>query len=182
MYYQLDWKEIPSDPDLANTDTCPDVDVAWTMGVFHDEDVEEPIVCPLNKKRGRKMRDLFLTDIPLFSTKLVSALENAGVDNLQKFKAEIIGFDNEIYHNYFAVNIVGLIACADLNESKYLPDTEPPLMSFSRLVIDERKAHGINMFRLAEDSLHILISEDVKRRLDIEHFVGLNLIPIQSKH
>ena len=178
MYYRLDTRVSPKDPDLANTLTSRDIHVPWSMGSKIVKPVPEKIEVSLNPKRGRKMRDLFLIDVPLFSDKLLSALHSAGVDNLQTFDAEIRSPEGDLFPNYKAVNIIGLVSCVDLGKSTYLPESEPPLMEFSTLVIDESKIGGQDFFRLAEDSLYILASERVKEKIEQADPSGLSLTPL----
>lgn len=180
MYYRLDTRVSPRDPDLANTLTSHDNEVPWSMGSKIVKPVPEKIKVSLNPERGRKMRDLFLIDVSLFSDRLLSALHSAGVDNLQIFDAEIHSPEGDVFPNYKAVNIIGLVSCADLSKSTYLPESEPPLMEFSNLVIDESKIGGQDFFRLAEDSLYILASERVKEKIEQAHLVGLSLTPIAN--
>jgi hypothetical protein len=180
MYYRLDWKVSPPDPELANTGTCNDVGVPWTMGVRYPETVSGPVVCKLHPKRGRKMRDVFLVDVPLFSQKILQCLQDLGIGNLELYDAEIHSPEGEVFAGYKAVNIVGTLACADLSQSEYLPDSEPPMMAFSKLVIDEEKARSMDIFRLAEDTLYILISERVHSALDELDLTGVSMTPMET--
>lgn len=180
MYYRLDWRVVPSDPSLANTGRCPDLGIPWTMGVRVAKPVREPIACELNPARGRTLRDAFLTDIPLFSTRLLEALGAAGVDNLQSYAATVRTPEGQVHSNYRAVNIVGAIACASLEKSEVLPGTEAPMMEFARLVLDEKRALGAKFFRLAENTLCILVSHEVKLALDPLRLVGVSLEAVES--
>ena len=180
MLYRLDWKVSPPQRDLASTDRCPELDIPWTMGYKYPDPLPEPIICPLNPRAGRTMPDIFLTDIPLFSEKLLAAFDEAGVDNIDTYEAEIHSPEGVVHRNYKAANIVGLVSCADLERSEYLPDADPPMMSFTNLVIDEARAADHGLFRLAEDSLVILVSESVQRVLAKAGLVGVGLLPMES--
>jgi hypothetical protein len=140
----------------------------------------EPIICPLHPARGRNMRDVFLTDIPLFSDRLLSALREAGVDNIDTYHAEVHSPEGDIFSDYKAVNIIGLVSCADLQKSVYLEGTEPPMMGFQYLVIDEEKARDLPFFRLAENSLYILVADRVKKKLDELPLVGVKFDVVES--
>lgn len=180
MYYSLTWKVSPTDPTLANTGEADDVGVAWTMGLKNEVAVPEPLRCKLNPARGRRMRDMFLVDVPLFSTRMLQALASVGVRNLETYAAEIQSPEGEVYENYRAVNIVGLVSCANMQLSQYLPDTEPPLVEFLKLVIDESRAMDQDLFRLAESALYILVSEKVRAALLGAQLVGIALEPVAS--
>ena len=150
------------------------------MGTFYAEDVPSPIMVRLNPKRGSRMRDVFLLDVPLFSDDFLSVLQAEGVDNLQLFDAEIHAPDGTVYTNYKAVNIIGLVLCANLRKSIYLTESEPPLMEFSKLVIDESKIVGANLFRLAEDSLVVIVSESLKDKIEQANLTGFSLKLLES--
>jgi hypothetical protein len=179
MLYQIDWKVSPPDPELANTDSCDDVGIPWTVGVHYPGEVPQPINCKLHPRRGRKMRDIFLTDIPLFSVRLLTAMQSVGVDNLEIYDARLIGPEGQVFENYKAVNIVGAIACADLEKSVYLSNNALPFKKFSRLVVKGSNARGLDLFRLAEDPLMILVSERVNRAIVAIDPVGMVLNPIE---
>ncbi|MDH5546768.1 MAG: hypothetical protein OEZ43_14340 [Gammaproteobacteria bacterium] len=180
MFYRLDWKGQGTDEKLANTKNCVDVDVPWRMGILLPDSLGKPIECWLHEKRGDVLRDIFLVDIPLFSKKLIDILESEGVDNLQKYPAVLHGKNGELFENYFAVNIVGTVLCADLGKSTYLPDSDPPLMEFSNLVIDSSLVHSQQLFRLGENTLYIIVNQKLGDRLSGESLVGVFLNQIES--
>lgn len=180
MYYLLDWKAKSDNTDYSNTESSPDLDIPWTMGIYYPDILPEPIRCKLSQNRGDKLRDVYLIDLPIFSDEFILLLENSGVDNLQLYQAELIDKEGKIYKNYKAVNIVGLVSCTDVEASEYIPGSEPPLMLFSKLVIDESKIHGMKLFRLAEDSSRILIREDLKEEIEQANLKGFTLIPVES--
>ncbi|MBU8896792.1 hypothetical protein KRR26_14330 [Corallococcus sp. M34] len=142
--------------------------------------VEEPIRCELHPESAAPPPDLILT-IPIFSTRLIDALKSAGVKNMDLYKVELVHpTQGKTYTDYRAVNILGRIACADLEQSQYLPDHEPPLMKFDRLVLDEAKTMGVPMFRLAESTLTILVSEKVRQAVAAAGLRGVRLIPLDA--
>lgn len=181
MYHQMNWNTY-ANKEMANTLTSPSVGVPWTMGLVYDKAVPQPIILPLNPDRGRVMPDIFLVDIPLFSDKLLSALSKAGVNNLQLFDAELHSPEGKVFDNYKAVNIVGRVACADLDKSEYDPESEVPLMDFDDLVINESKAHGFLLFRLGEYSPQIIINESVKRELEKADLLDVIITPIKGSN
>lgn len=179
MYYQLDWR-VKGTEEYSNTDDSPRTRVPWTMGIMYPRQVPQPVVCNLNPERGNKLRDVYLVDLPLFSNRMVKLLEDNGVSNLQCFAGGVREPDGKLHENYQAVNIVGLVSCADLTLSEYLPGTEPPLMGFSKLVIDESKIGANEFFRVQENSLYILVSERLKKAIDEAGFEGFTLNPVES--
>jgi len=86
------------------------------------------------------------------SQKCLDLFEGAGVDNLQTFPAIIKSeTDGTVWDNYFAVNVLGLISCADLSKSTYT-EIMPGSYRFRELAIYPEKAKGALLFRLQEDS------------------------------
>jgi len=87
----------------------------------------------------------------------------------------------ETYADYWAANIIGRIACANLKQSQCLPGHEPPLLKFDKPVLDETKTMGgVPMFRLAESTPYILVSEKVKQAVESAGLRGVKLLPLES--
>lgn len=110
---------------------------------------------------GPDLPPYFLEHYLLFRDDLIETMRNAGVDNFQIFKALIHDPDNgQTYEHYRAVNIIGLVSAADMQKSEAtMPADGIPLIDvdFDSLVIDENRAHGIKMFRLAESTNAVLL-------------------------
>ncbi|CAE6781618.1 MAG: hypothetical protein H8K06_03630 [Nitrospira sp.] len=98
---------------------------------------------------------------PLFRDDLLEAMRECGVENLDLYDVVIRDPDNDHVHtNYKAVNIIGLIAAADMLRSDAIVHPgSPPLIDvdFDRLVLDETTTHGALIFRLAESTNAILV-------------------------
>lgn len=167
----------------------------WTTGMLLDprrewED-ERPPKEPIEirtkpKKVGprdvRQYRELTWVDIPLMSRRLVSVLKKAGVHNLQTFETVLTTFQGENpppKDFYLAVNIIGLLKAADLTKSKIPPHNEDELLSmdFDSLAIDDQKALGYRMFRLAENTSAVLVHERVKKQVEDAGINTLTWIP-----
>ncbi len=149
--------------------------ISFWRGRIITEKVPEPLkysLLPFNQYADDNHPELppyFLGAYPLFRDDLISAMEKGGVDNLQYFKAVIHDPDNdEIYHNYKAINIIGLNAAADMNKSDAtIHPGGPPLLDvdFDGLVVDESKTHDFKIFRLAESSNTVLVHESLVNHL-----------------
>ncbi len=118
--------------------------------------------------------------IPIMTKVLFKILRRAGVNNIQPY--EIIIYDPETETentDYIAWNLCGTVAAADLQKTEY--DQAVPerivAMDINSLVIDEKKAKGHLMFRLAESTNAILIHSSVKERLEAVGFDTLTFIP-----
>lgn len=117
-------------------------------------------------------RALLGIEIPVMSDEFIAALTACGVSNLQTFPAMLKSeVDGSTWTNYKAVNVVGLVFCADLDRSIYqkmmaLPGAgSPPLLSISELKIDTSKAKGALMFRLGETGTTLMLNGKVVDKL-----------------
>ena len=106
--------------------------------------------------------------VPVMSDLFLVTLQRAGVANLQCFPAEVRSkLDGTVWKDYQAVNIIGLISCADLNksESTHIIDRPGegslPLMAFENLKVAPARAGGALLFRLAESPGTIIIASSV---------------------
>ena len=94
------------------------VDVNFLRGRLITQSLDLPIVYTTNGKSGDEVRDFLDTSYPLMSKRFVELLQAGGVDNLQLFPAVIKSeVDGSVLENYYAVNVLGLIACADMDNS-----------------------------------------------------------------
>lgn len=112
---------------------------------------------------------------PIFDRRLVDVIRGAGVDNLEVFPAvlQVEATGDEIRDSHLAVNIVGLVSCADMDES----EAEPIAGShyFLKLKIDPQQARDLLMFRVAEQPLEIVVHEKVAQAIKDGNFHGIVL-------
>lgn len=182
MYYQMDWKidYAALGIQMVSLTETPAPEVAWTMGVRCPHPVKEPIQCYLDSDSGEVMPDL-IPSSPLFSRRLIDVLKGAGVRNLDIYDVELIDRERgKTYTNYKAVNVVGRVSCADLERSEYVPGYKPPLMEFDRLVVDESRAMGLPLFRLAEAVQFLLVAGPVKQAIDSAGLLGVRVISLED--
>jgi hypothetical protein len=180
MPFELDWKVVPPDPELSNTGKCEDARVPWSMGVLWNKPVRQPIRCALNPRRGPKLRDAYFIDIPLFSPRLLKAVQSIGVDNLQLFDCELVDLAGEVHSHYKAVNIIGAVKCADMAASEHRQVAGAAFIDFTKLVIDNRKVLGLDLFRLGERPGRIITSDRLATAILSIDPVGISLIPLES--
>lgn len=142
---------------------------AWMDGQPIQYDVPEPLVFSLNPEYPGKLCSMYDESILLMSSDLVGAIKTAGVDNIQCFRAVVRDLVNKKdYSNYQAVNILGLVSCADMEKSELMGTSDSALIDvdFHSLVIDESKAGGALLFRLAEKVSAIVVHEKVKENIE----------------
>lgn len=149
--------------------------VWWNDGHIFTAPIRTPIEArlepfnPLSPEQSPALPAAFINvKVPLFRDDLIEALREAGVDNIDCYDARLIDPDNGRAHtNYKAVNILGMVAAADMKKSVATVHDGIPLVdvSFDKLVIDHQKTYGFLLFRLAENNSAIVIHERVKRYL-----------------
>lgn len=179
MYYVLSCFG-PEDQDRASIGRVPKFEgVNWLHGKMIEKRIPEPIEIELNPEFPGVMVPMFDPGILLFSDEMIAALRDAGVDNLQCFEATIHDpISGRDYCNYKAVNIIGLVSCADLAKSKCRVESGSPIIDvdFDSLVIDEKRTGRALMFRLAECVTAILVHEKVRQHLEARGIPYLDFI------
>jgi hypothetical protein len=144
--------------------------LSWNLGRRHTIPVPDPLefeLKPLNpdaSDHGPELPEYFKGHIPLFREDLIVALRDIGVDNLDLYNAVIVDPDDgKKYTNFKAVNIIGVIAAADMGRSSATVHPGGPVIDveFDGFAVDERKTGGALMFRLAENTSAILMHEKV---------------------
>lgn len=126
------------------------------------------------------LKELIEVPVPLMTKRLHKALQDAGVSNIDTYRAEILNpKTGKVNQDYVAFNVIGAVAAADLKKSDF--DASSPermiSMGFDSLAIDAAKAHGALLFRLAENVGAIVVHEKVKKHLEAAGIDTLAFIP-----
>lgn len=166
--------------DFLVIDSYPEIEGAedWDIGIRFETDVEieEPIRLEWDPHSSGPKLSFYKPVMPLFRKEIVAAMREAGVDNIDCYRAEIRDAKTgEVDEDYIAVNIVGLVSAADLSRSESDDPSGTGMidMDFDSLAIDEQKARGFKMFRLAESTSGIVIHRTVKEHLESKGGFGL---------
>jgi len=110
----------------------------------------------------------------LMSLSLVETLQAAGVDNLQTFPAVLSEeTTGEVREDYCVVNILGLVAAADMQQSDAISLGGGQV--FSSLEVDKDKAKKLLFFRLAESLTDVIVHEKVAKAIEVGEFPGVVL-------
>ncbi len=160
----------------------PGADRRWEAGIlFTTDDRRDELHPPLTPIRlateveetdtPNEYAELYWNPIPLMSRRLVDALRSAGVDNLQTYETQLdvaAGAVGTRPDRYLAVNIVGRVQAADLARSETNPESTERFISkdFFSLAVDDGKARGLPMFRLAENVSAVLVHAHVRARVE----------------
>lgn len=115
----------------------------------------------------------------LMSQRMVDALQGAGATNLQIFSAQVRNLETgHVRDDFVVVNIVGLISCAVDEKSQSTPIADRRY--FLNLVIDETRARGVPVFRLAESQLDVIVCEEVAKALRNAQLRSVSLEPVAA--
>jgi hypothetical protein len=185
MYFEME-VEIGQSYGVTQWPSLPDGVSAFHSGDLITVEVPEPVEFIVDNTSEHPPVDFATHFMPVFSDRLVAAFRAAGVDNFQTYKARLKNPNTgETWDKYQVVNVLGKIACADLENSVYTVLLEPSCM-FSELVINVEKANGALFFRLLESHEKIIVHNAVLDYMYTEDddpiFDGVDFTPIKSSH
>lgn len=153
---------------------------SWVQGIRFDAPPPDPLELTWVATNEGGVRVSYYSHGPVLMTKrLVEALHRAGVDNIDTYPVIIRSPSvRGDCGDYVAVNIIGIIPAADMERSVVLDAPDGALMTviFESLVIDESKAAGHLLFRLAESVSTVVIHEHVVRHLESLGGFGLTFL------
>ncbi len=168
MYYVLQCYG-PEDQDRTTLGSIPDIEgINWNLGRPFQAEIRQHLSASLNASFPGLLMPMYKKGILLMSDQMISTLREAGIDNLELYDVLLeIPFENKIISTFKAVNILGLVASANLSESEHTIHSGTALIDvdFDSLVIDEERTRGFLIFRLAECVSAIIIHESVKEKL-----------------
>jgi hypothetical protein len=148
----------------------------WMGGRLVTESPPQPLVYTLDPDYGGSPKAMYDAEaIPVVREDVITALRVAGVDNVQYFDALVRDpKSGKEYLDYKAFNVVGVVECANMAESELMGTSESEVgdVDFHALVIDESKALGLLLFRLAEAVSAIVVHEKVKEAIEAAGIPG----------
>lgn len=167
------------DDDTLTVDLVSHEDFSFSAGVRFPEAFPTPVVFRVDAALGgTRLPTLFLPE-PLFHADFLEHLRQAGVGNIDDYPARIELPDGKgLIEGYRAVNIIGTVACADLERSEY--EAFEGMYFFDRLVIDPAKTRGATCFRVAQAHEFIVLAKPVAERLDLARFPDVGLVALES--
>jgi hypothetical protein len=168
MYYMLGCFG-PRDRDRTTVGDILNTKLSWQRGRRFEVPPPTPVLVDLDPNFPGVMVPMFDSGILLFTKAMITAFEDAGVDNLDYYDAVVRDpATGRKYDEYRAVNIIGVVAAADLAKSTWTAPSGSPIVDvdFDSLTLDENKIRGPLMFRLAECITGIVVHEQVKRGLE----------------
>jgi hypothetical protein len=141
----------------------------WMDGRLITEPVPNPMRFEVRPEYPGVLKPMYEGAVLLMRDDLIDVLRETGVDNLQLFPSIVADQAKKLeLTNYKAVNIVGTIACADMGASALMGTSDSDMIDvdFDSLVIDEERAGGALLFRLAEAVSAIIVHDQVRLRVE----------------
>jgi hypothetical protein len=128
-----------------------------------------------------KLADIGAGLYTVFSPRLRNVLTAAGVDNIDYFPArlELPGTGSH-WDDYFLVNILGLIRAVAGPAGAHPSGRRSLAGMLTHFTIDEQRAAGVPLFRLAESPDLIVIDEPVKAKIEAANLDGIYIQPTQE--
>ena len=173
MYYKMITNAnvdtyISEEPELPR-------EIRFTSGKFIDRPVTTPLKFKIESYNTVNPVDYHKRSIPVMSKRFVDVFSRIGVDNIQTYPAILEDASSgKTWDNYFAVNIVGKIACADMRSSKIV-NMGAGMVDFDELVLDRSKIKSSVFFRLGEQPSKIIVNKkliDELKKIDNPKFKG----------
>jgi hypothetical protein len=134
-------------------------------------DVHEPVQVSLSDY-GQEPSDFLEWPCFVVSTAMRAALDRAGVDNIQYWRAEVRMSGVEwVRSDYWLGNVLSVLPCVDRDQSHFQGGPDGSLLSFR---VDPARTQGLGLFRLAEDRSVVLVDARVRRHLQQAKLRGLH--------
>lgn len=169
MYYILECFSSPEGPKARIEYRDDDPFRFWNAGEQLDSVPELPIRARVVTDRQTMLAELWDTPLPVMTKRLHETLVAAGVTNLDVYPVILTDSrSGEEITDYVAFNIVGAIAAADMQATRFAPGSTERMISadIDSLTIDPAKTRGALLFRLAEAVNAIVVHEKVKAAVE----------------
>lgn len=172
-----------SDESELSLDALPPIFDSLDVSFDYGNLVSSPI--PLIDIHFSNIEDFTITDnlvAPsriglLINAKVKNIFDALNIDNVQYFKSRLIDDNkNTINNDYCLANIIGKVSCVDRSQSELelFPDGDIRFIDKLVLSLNDNTDYG-HIFRLAEYSTLLVISDELKAALDINNVTGFNI-------
>jgi hypothetical protein len=142
----------------------------WETNFFAGRAFREDFPVPVRFKidvdgDGRRMPSIFTTPAFVGRDSFHRLLVAAGVDNVDSYPAVILDPQSgKTVDDYLVLNILGLVACADL-AAKPGFELGPGMRVIDSPVLRKQAVRDALIFRLAEDPIQIILSDALAARI-----------------
>ncbi len=172
-YYIISGHRVPRPTSIKEGPELPGG--PWMHGRRITIAVPEPLRYALDPAYPGDLQPMYKFAVPLMRDDLIEALRAGGGDNLETFRAVLRDVEGKEHQNYKAFNVVGVVSCANMAKSGRMgtPDNNLIDADFDRVVLDESKAGGLLMFRLAEAVNAIVVHRQLKEAIEARKIKGM---------
>lgn len=116
----------------------------------------------------------------LLSQKIADILKKLKTPNIEYYPSIIIRPNNEIIENYYTLNIMNVIDCINLKNSKYVK-SEYLGYQFKKLVLNlDKIPKDIKLFHLYECETMIVAHEDIVKACKDAGVTGIDFVPVEK--
>lgn len=135
--------------------------------------ITEPVQVVLAAGRD-SASDFLELPCPVVSDRMRSALDRAGVDNIQYLRASLEQrLSDRAITGYWIANVFGTVACVDRERSVIESESESYAGYLRSFQVDLRATHALRLFRVAADRRLIAIHERVRAALEEARLRGV---------
>jgi hypothetical protein len=150
----------------------------FTKGKRLDPNFGQGSIRVLFESDHEHLPDYFeLDETPIVSARFLDIWKSLPIDNYQVFPVTV-QFPSSHLDGYYILNIVGLVSCIDREKSE-LNMYKHLIMRVRKLVLDKSDI-CLELFRIQEFSLAIMISERIKESLVQADLSGLLIKPAEG--
>ena len=190
MFYKIQLVPLIDEDDLPfnyyNLKPCnnDDMERPWEQGVrFRSPPTEKlSLEIDLDDPDAGAFSDYIYGPIPLVTERLKLVLDSCGISNIDYYLVEVAGADKfDSFPKYYALNVIGKVAAADPGKSEYSEAFgQMGATLFSKFVLNNDAVRNLDLFRLAEQSFNIVVSEKIKLACQQAGIDTLRFIPLEE--
>jgi len=174
QYYIFD--EVSPNSDAPFLDLPDEIDLIESIMGKSPKFDELPIKmeAEIDEDEAVVYTDIINPGVPLFSAKMKSALDKAGVSNIDYYPVLIVDYDTkDVLAEYWLAIVTDIIACIDLDNSMF-EENKMGKTVITKFSVDHSKTAGVNLFRLHNIPGLIIINEELKEALSKIEFEGVS--------
>jgi hypothetical protein len=176
------WDTSPASEDDAYVDSLPEVieqnDLEFDLGEAVNQQV--PIIDLIieEEDQGRLTDHISTTAARglLVADSLLDVIKKVGVDNIQSFPTRVLDHEGVVLsEKYKLLNIIGKIYAVDLEQSdvNVHPDFPEHIEFINSLVIKDSIPSDLQLFRLAENTEVIVVTDELKNAIEESKASGI---------
>ncbi len=150
----------------------------WIAGERFSELPPATLRATIEPGDGGRLLEFYEVPLPVMSSALKDFFQEAGVDNIDFYPVVIVDVESgSSRSDYFAFNIIGLVAAADMGNSSF--EDFDGLIMFDSITIDSRRTAGARLFRMAEAPSKIVAHKSIKSLAEARNLQAFRFHPIE---